>query len=293
MVDLPPLNALRAFNVVGRLGSITAAAEELCVTPAAISRQIRILEEYVGRRLFHRRHRRIVLTPAGNEYHADISSFFLGLHRATQHLLAQGENKTFTIKTPHSVAIRWLMPRLADFHRTYPYIDVKVVTSVAPVDFEREDVDAAIEMRDGPSKELLSYKLMPHELVPVCVPEKVKHLRSPADLAGEILLHTTSRPEYWPLWLNAAGMGHSASQRSMHYQASFLTYEAALEGYGVAIAHKAMVQKELDEGRLVTPFELTVDLGEQSYYFVLPPVAGRRASRAESEFRGWVATCEF
>src|SRR3546814_13707517 len=97
------------------------------------------------------------------------------------------------------------MPRLADFHRTYPNIDVQVVTSVSPPDFEYESIDAAICMGDGRWKGLLSYKLMAHELMPVCTPRKAKRLHSPADLEGEILLHTTSRPDYWPIWLQEIG----------------------------------------------------------------------------------------
>src|SRR3546814_12934865 len=119
MNDLPPLNALRFFDVLGRLESITDAAAQLYVTPAAVSRQIRLLEAHLETRLFHRQHRRIVLTRAGQEYHADIARLFAGLHKATQALTAGIQNKTFIIKAPHSVAVRWLMPRLAAFHRTY------------------------------------------------------------------------------------------------------------------------------------------------------------------------------
>ncbi len=292
MNDLPPLNALRVFDVTGRLESITNAADKLCVTPAAVSRQIRLLESHLGMQLFHRQHRRIVLTSAGLEYHADISKLFAGLHRATEALTAHAENKTFIIKAPHSVAIRWLLPRLAGFHRTYPDIDVEVITSVMPPDFESENIDAAICMGNGRWKNLLSYKLMVHELVPVCTPEKGKRLRNPADLEGEILLHTTSRPDYWRIWLRAAGVPHLESIRSMHYQASALTYEAALEGYGIAISQKAMVQKELDDGRLVMPFKLGVDLGDESYYFVLPSATYTRRSLAQHQFRSWIASCE-
>lgn len=291
MNDLPPLNALRIFAVVGKLESITDAAANLCVTPAAVSRQIRLLEEHLQTRLFLRQHRGIVLTQAGREYHTDIAKLFAGLHKATQSLTAGTQNKTFIIKAPHSVAIRWLLPRLADFHRTYPDMDVKVETSVIPPNFEYENIDAAIFMGDGRWKDLLSYKLMTHELVPVCTPEKGKRLLSPADLEGEVLLHTTSRPDYWRVWLQAAQLPHLVSARSMHYQASVLTYEAALEGYGIAIAHKAMVQKELDEGKLVMPFDLTVDLGDETYYFVLPMLEQTRGSPILKQFRSWVASC--
>lgn len=291
MDGLPPLNALRAFDVTGRLGSITEAAAELCVTPAAVSRQIRLLEEHVGMRLFLRQHRRIVLTEAGREYHADIARSFAGILRATTGLAERSRRKVFHIKAPHSVAMRWLMPRLSSFHQHYPDIDVKLNTSLIPPDFEREDVDAGIVMGNGRWKGLLSYKIMPNELIPVCTPEKLRHLRTPADLADQILLHTMARPDYWQIWLRAAGVPHLVDGRGMHYESSALAYEAALEGYGVAISQKAMVQRELDEGRLVTPFGLSVDLGDESYYFVVPQDPYKRHSRELAQFRQWVAAC--
>ncbi len=291
MDGLPPLNALKAFEAAGRLQSISDAAAELCVTSAAVSRQIRLLEDFLGLRLFHRQHRRIVLTDAGREFHAEIARSFAGIVRATGNLAARSHRKVFHIKAPHSVAMRWLLPRLSGFHHKFPDIDVKLNTSVVPPDFDSEDIDAAIVMGKGQWRHLLSYKIMPNELVPVCTPEKSRRLRRPADLAGEILLHTMARPDYWQLWLTAAGVPAMDAGRGMHYESSALTYEAALEGYGVAISQKAMVQRELDEGRLVMPFALSVDLGDESYYFVVPRDPPKRLSRELTQFRGWVASC--
>lgn len=291
MTALPPLNALRCFEVVGRLGSITGAAEELSVTPAAVSRQVRLLEEHLGLKLFLRQHRRIVLTAMGAGYHADIARWFGGLQRATSELGERSRRRQFVIKAPHSVAMRWLLPRLSGFHRQYPDIDVKLHTAVDPPDFEREEVDAGICMGNGHWRGLISHKLMVNELLPVCVPDKCARLRTPADLKGEILLHTLARPDYWEIWLRAAGLTQIDVSRGLRYESSALAYEAALEGYGVAIAQKPLVQKELDEGRLVAPFDLTVDLGAQSYYFVLPPEDYRRPSPELTQFRAWAASC--
>jgi len=291
MTALPPLNSLRCFEVVGRLGSITGAATELSVTPAAVSRQIRLLEEHLGLRLFFRQHRRIVLTPIGAAYHADIARCFGGLQRATSALGERSRRRQFVIKAPHSVAMRWLLPRLSGFHRQYPDIDVKLHTSVDPPDFEREEVDAGICMGDGHWRGLLSYKLMVNELLPVCIPDKGARLRKPADLKREILLHTLARPDYWEIWLRAAGLAEIDVSRGLRYESSALAYEAALEGFGVAIAQKTLVQKELDEGRLVAPFDLSVDLDAQTYYFVLPPEDYRQPSPELSQFRLWVASC--
>lgn len=291
MSALPPLNALRGFEAVGRLGSITLAAAELNVTPAAISRQIRLLEEHLGLRLFARQHRRIVLTPVGAGYHADIARGFGALQRATSALDERSRRRQFVIKAPHSVAMRWLLPRLSGLHRQYPDIDVKLHTSVDPPDFELEDVDAGICMGDGHWRGLDSHKLMLNELLPVCIPGKRADLRRPADLKREVLLHTLARPHYWEIWLRAVGLTEIDMSRGLRYESSALAYEAALEGYGVAIAQKALVQKELDEGRLIAPFDLSVDLGPETYYFVLPPAGYRQPSPELTQFRAWAASC--
>lgn len=290
MDSLPPLNALRAFDAAGTAGSINGAATQLCVTPAAVSRQVRLLEAYLGVRLFRRQHRAIVLTEAGRRYHADISRLFAGLRRATTDLVGTAESQVFSIRAPHSVAMRWLLPRLSGFRAAHPHIDVRLQTSVAPPDFDREDIDAGICLGDGDWKGLLSYRLMANELVPVCIPAKLPRLRRPADLARETLLHTLARPDDWQAWLRAAGVQDIDVARGMHYESSALAYEAALEGLGVAIAQKAMVEKELQEGRLVMPFQLSVDLGARTYYFVMPPAGYKRRSRELDQFRRWVAS---
>lgn len=290
MDGLPPLTALRAFDAVGRLGSITRAAEELCVTAAAVSQQVRILERHLGRHLFIRQHRAIVLTEAGRQYHEDVARLFAGLRRATAALATGSDRQVFTIRAPHSVAMRWLLPRLAGFHQAHPGIDVKLSTSMLAPDFEREDLDAGICLGEGHWKGLKAYRLMANEVMPVCVPDKLARLRTPQDLAGETLLHTLARPDDWQQWLRAAGVEDIDVSRGPRYESSALAYEAALEGYGVVIAQKALVERDLQEGRLVAPFDLLVDLGPCTYWFVLPPETYKRPSRALDQFRRWVAS---
>lgn len=290
MDSLPPLTALRAFDAVGRTGSITRAAQDLCVTPAAISQQIRVLERHLGQHLFTREHRSIVLTAAALHYHAEVARLFAGLRRATAELTRLSDRPVFTIRAPHSVAMRWLLPRLAGFHQAHPDIDVKLSTSVAPPDFEREDLDAGICLGTGHWKGLVAYRLMANEVIPVCVPDKLARLRHPRDLARETLLHTLARPDDWQQWLRAAGVDDIDVSRGPRYESSALAYEAALEGYGVVIAQKALVERELSEGRLVAPFDLLVDLGATTYYLVLPPATYKRHSRELDQFRHWAAS---
>lgn len=290
MDHLPPLTALRAFDAVGRAGSITQAAEELCVTAAAVSQQVRALERHLGQHLFIRQHRGIVLTEAGRQYHGDVARLFAGLRRATAELTRATERRVFTIRAPHSVAMRWLLPRLASFHQAHPDIDVRLSTSLAPPDFEREDLDAGICIGTGDWRGLQALRLMPNEVFPVCVPEKLARLRHPRDLAGETLLHTLARPDDWQQWLRAANVTDVDVTRGPRYESSALAYEAALEGYGVVMAQKALVERELAEGRLVAPFDLLVDLGPTTYYFVLPPETYKRPSRELDQFRRWVTS---
>lgn len=283
-----PLNALRVFDVTGKLQSVLAASDELCITPAAVSQQIRLLEEFLGVRLFNREHRRIVLTEAGAQYHADISRSFADLQRATQSITRYQDNKTFNIRAPHTIALRWLLPKLASLHMSHPTIEVKLHTSLAQPDFDREDLDAGIMLGDGSWKGVEVWKLMSNHISPVCTPEKARQLRSPTDLKHETLLHTLARPDDWQLWFQAAQINNIDTSRGMRYQSSALAYQAAVEGYGVAIAQRTMVERELSEGRLVTPFDLWVDLGDQTYYFLLPPDGYKRRSPELEDFRNWI-----
>ncbi|MGB3431248.1 LysR substrate-binding domain-containing protein [Achromobacter sp.] len=288
MDALPPLNAVRTFEAAGRLASISEAAAELCVTPSAVSRQIRLLEEHLGRKLFYRQHRAIVLTPTGKQYLADVAKSLVALRRATSVAMKPQRQATFTIRAPHSIAMRWLLPELAKFRVQYPDIDVKLHTSLTPPDFECEDLDAGIVLGRGDWKGGLSYMLLRNELIPVCSPEKGRRLRTPKDLVGETLLHVFGRPDDWTAWLRAAKVRGIDIDRGMKYESSALAYEAALEGYGVAIAQKGLIDRDLREGRLVAPFDLTVDQGDYTYYFVLPPDGYKRRSAALTTFRRWV-----
>lgn len=290
MDPLPPLNALRAFDAVGRCSSITQAAEELCVTPAAVSQQIRALERHLGQHLFIREHRRLVLNATGRHYHGEVARLFAGLRRATGELMQASGRSVFTIRAPHSVAMRWLLPRLAEFTKSHPHIDVKLSTSLVPPDFDYEDLDAGICIGTGQWKGVQAFKLFANEVLPVCIPAKLPSLKTPQDLLGETLLHTLARPDDWQTWLRAAGVQGGTGTRGPRYESSALAYEAALEGYGVAIAQKAFVERELEEGRLVAPFELTVDAGPSTYYFVLPPETYKRPSRDLTQFRRWIAS---
>jgi len=291
MERLPPLNALRAFESAGRLLSVTRAAEELCVTPAAVSRHIRLLESHLDTLLFLRGHRGITLTPVGARYLAEISRLIAELRRATASVRNCPKRKVLKLRAPATIAVRWLVPRLASFHRSNPGIEVRLRTSGALLDFDNEDLDGGIELGYGGFKGLDTYRLVANEIFPVCTPmkaEKNRLLGSPRNISRETLLHTLARPDDWAIWMKAAGVTDIDLSKGPRYESSLLAFEAALEGYGVAIAQKALVQKELSEGRLVAPCDISVDLGDFTYYFVFRAHGGRGPSKELDIFRQWV-----
>jgi len=283
---LPPLNPARAFEATGRLLSITKAADELCVTPAAVSRQVRALEQFLGTALFVRARGGLELTPAGARYLSDLMPLFATLRAST--LAVTGRNtasNTLRIRSPATFAVRWLIPRLAGFHQQHKHIDVQVTTSFLPLDFQREDIDAGIQLGDGQWPGMRTLQLMRNELVPVAAPSL--RLRFKKQLASQTLLHSMARSDDWMLWLRAAGVRDVNPAQGMKYETSLLAYQAAIEGHGVAIAQKALIEKELADHTLVAPLSPTLDRGGYTYYFAWP--SGKPPSAALRAFHDWLA----
>ena len=173
MDRLPPLNALRAFEAAGRLRSMRQAAQELHVTPAAVSRQVRLLEDFLAVSLFTRSHRAVKLTAAGDRYLKEVAKSLAGIRNATRHAIAGRGLRPLKIRSYTTFALRWLIPRLSSFHQAHPKIDVQLTTSL-DFDFEKEDLDAAIRLGDGNWPGLQAERLVPHELVPVCSPRLLR-----------------------------------------------------------------------------------------------------------------------
>src|SRR3954463_9458740 len=206
---LPSLNGLRAFEAAARHLSFTLAAAELNVTQTAISHQIRRLEEELGIRLFIRQNRALALTPEARDYLPGVRAAFNDLRLATDRLLRKDDDKVLTVSTLASLAAKWLLPRLTDFQEHHPGIDVRITTSTSLVDFQRDNVDAAIRYGRGQWAGLRADWLMADELFPVCSPSLLrgdKPLQRPEDLRGYPLLHTSNaNSDDWRLWLTAAG----------------------------------------------------------------------------------------
>jgi LysR family glycine cleavage system transcriptional activator len=284
---LPPLNALRAFEAAARQLSFTRAGQELHVTQAAISHQVKALEEWLGLALFRRRGRSIVLTENGQNYLAAVRDGLDLLAAATDRLTKRQDSGILTVATLASFAAAWLVPRLGRFRALHSDIDVRVAASDETVDFGRDDVDLAIRYGSGLWPGLEVVPLMTEDVFPVCSPALLRGphpLRQPDDLRFHTLLHDDMR-ETWRIWLLAAGVEGVDPDRGPGFNLSALVVNAAVDGQGVALARSALIGDHLNTGRLVQPFELELP-AEYSYYLVHPARALEHPKvRA---FRDWV-----
>lgn len=287
---LPSLNGLRAFEAAARHLSFTLAASELNVTQTAISHQIRRLEEELGIRLFVRQNRALTLTPEARDYLPGVRAAFNDLRLATDRLLRKDDDKVLTVSTLASLAAKWLLPRLTDFQEHHPGIDVRITTSTSLVDFQRDNVDAAIRYGRGQWPGLRADWLMADELFPVCSPSLLrgdKPLRCPEDLKSHMLLHTSNaNSDDWRLWLTAAGQpADIARQPGITFDMIFMTIQAAIDGIGVAMGRTSYVRDDIAKGRLVVPFKIALP-ADAGFYLVAPE--GRREAPKLAAFRQWM-----
>ena len=287
---LPSLNGLRAFEAAARHLSFTLAASELNVTQTAISHQIRRLEEELGIRLFIRQNRALALTPEARDYLPGVRAAFNDLRLATDRLLRRDDDKVLTLSTLASLAAKWLLPRLTDFQEQHPGIDVRITTSTSLVDFQRDNVDAAIRYGRGQWTGLRADWLMADELFPVCSPSLLrgdKPLQRPEDLRNHPLLHTSNaNSDDWRLWLTAAGLpADIAKQPGITFDMIFMTIQAAIDGIGVAMGRTSYVQDDIAKGRLVVPFKIALP-ADAGFYLVAPE--GRREAPKLAAFRQWI-----
>ncbi len=285
---LPPLNAVRAFEAAGRYLSFTGAARELLVTQSAVSRNVSILEDWLGAKLFFRRQRGIELTARGEIYFRSLSTALDQIDNATRRVRDDADETLLRLKLPPTFAIRWLVPRLSAFKALHPQIEVQITTSHAPGDFEREDVDVFVHSEVGAPPSEGYRRLFGEVLMPVCSPRLLKAsgaLRRTEDLARFTLLSSSNRPRDWPLWLAAAGAPTLESGGAITFDNAALAYQAAIDALGVVIAQRALIEDELKAGRLVAPLPLTVPT-QGAYYLAFHP--HRPKAPRVAAFEAWL-----
>lgn len=284
---LPPLNAIKAFEAAARHESFTRAAEELFVTQGAVSHQVKALEAELGVKLFNRERQRLVITEAGRTYLETVRDALDRIAAGTERLLQRQRAGVLTISTSPNFAAKWLVHRLASFAAAHPDVDLRVSATLHHVDFAREDVDLAIRHGDGEFAGLHVTRLCAEELTPVCSPKLVagkRGLRKPADLARHTLLHINDYKD-WTRWLDAAGANAVAASRGPILNQASMALDAAVDGQGVALARSALAAWDINSGRLVRPFKLSMPAPYA--YWIVCPKATARLPKIDM-FRAWL-----
>ncbi|OWY40036.1 LysR family transcriptional regulator [Xenophilus sp. AP218F] len=283
---LPPLNALRVFEVAAHHLSFTKAANELFVTNAAVSHQIKLLENYLDLKLFERRNNQLFLTDAGKHYLPRVREAFRALQQATA-MLQHGKSATLRVAAPTVLATKWLVPRLYRFLNLYPNIRIEV-SSAAAQDYP--DFDVAIDDKRPGNEDLMVEHFASTRFFPVCSPAMGEPVRSLADLARLPLLHVSHSPHMahhpsWQQWLAEAGAGEMELSPSQEVDDAMQALQAAIDGQGVALGQSLLVEYDIAAGRLVKPLEMEVSL--RLYYYLIFPTRSEDNS-AFTAFRNWL-----
>lgn len=287
MARLPSTLALQAFEAAARGLSFADAAAELSVTPSAVSRQIAGLEALLGVRLFDRFHKRIELSPAGRAYHAAIAPLLADIATATEQASRNQGAPVVSLVVFPTFALRWLIPRLSRFHDRHPGIDLRLTTSLNPIDFTRDAYDIAIRvLPEGATPDgLVVEKLVEVRTYPVCSEALARRVSSPADLDGQTLLVGRPRPRDWQRWLGPAQTRALAKARWVEFQSVNLAFQAAIDGLGFAMGIDCLIGEDLRAGRLVRPFGARQRVGHP-LQLVYP--AGRRRNPGLQALRDWL-----
>ena len=278
-----PLNALRAFECAARHLSFVLAAKELYVTPAAVSHQVKRLEEYLGIQLFRRLSRGLLLTEIGQQLLIDLRDVFLRLDKAMAQVQASDSQGTLTVSVAPAFAIKWLVPRLRKFEEQHPDIDLRMSSMLALIDFQRDGFDAAVRLGHGDYPGLVAVKLFEESVTPMCSPRLLdvgSTVLNPDDLQGQVLLHDDSLAfdpgaPHWRSWLKAAGATTVDVNRGTRFGQPDHALQAAIDGAGVVLGWRHLAADDIAAGRLVTPFKLSLPLS-LNFYLVYPEAYASR-----------------
>ncbi len=280
MPRLPTLNGLQAFEATARLMSFSAAAEELNLTPSAVSYQVRTLEDRLGVELFARLNRAIALTEAGEALYPDIREAFARMRVAVDRLSADTPENVLVVSTGPSFAAKWLSPRLFSFMDEHPEIEVRISASLKLVDFNRDGVDVGIRFGPGNYPGLDQFELMGDEVTIIVSPEFLKShlLDEPKDILNQPLIIDesmafTKEAPTWADWFAYAEVPFSGEPRGLRFNHADHAIDAAARGAGVALARTSLAQEDLAKGLLVEPFPGLRLKTSLAFYLVMPPTA--------------------
>lgn len=292
---LPGTGSLKVFEAAGRHLNFTRAAQELHVTPAAISHQIKEFEDQLGLRLIERTSRSMRLTEAGETLHKAVSEALGGLNRAVARLEKPKDSRRLRVSASTSIAAKWLVPRLDEYMQRHPGIEVQLDVSDRVRDFDRDDIDVAIRFGNGNYPGARADRLFDNTIFPVCSPALLKSkkpLKHPRDLLQHRLIHVewSGQGITWPnwrMWMLAAGVSDFNETSGLHLDNSGLALQAAVDGQGVALGDSSLVADDLAAGRLVQPFALTIKGPPQFAYYVISPASMQEETLVKS-FREWI-----
>lgn len=283
--QLPSLNGLRAFEAAGRLGSFKAAARELNVTQTAVSHLVRLLEQRLGYALFRRKPNRLELTTQGQAFLSGLTDAFDSIARLSEQVAAMRAGPVLTVGVGPTLAVNWLIPRLANFDRAHSDIEVRMATGGAtrPV---RDDWTCTIRRDTGAWPDYIAEKLFPNNLIPVCVPALAKQLRRLSDLQNTTLLVVSHLQEEWQCWFRVAGIDRPVRRSSeVIFESNAMAMQAVHNGVGVAIAQIPSVSDALNAGRLIAPFPIVAPT-EEAWFLQYRPI--RQQEPALQAFRIWL-----
>jgi LysR family transcriptional regulator, glycine cleavage system transcriptional activator len=286
-MHLPPLNAVRAFDAVARLGSVRAAADELAVTPAAVSQQLRVLEAHLGLALTQRHGRGLTLTDSGRSWHGEIARHLRAIALAAERV--RPGRRVVQVTVVQSFGSRWLMPRLNKFTAREPEIEVRIDASPVLADLARDPFDLAIREGRGVYPEAESVRLFALEFLPVESPQLARRMRrrnGSIDWSRTRLLHEVSY-DYWPDWIAMVGQADIDVARGLFFSHTMLALDAAIEGQGVALAPPPLAERELGRGALEILDSRSFAPGT-GIYLSWPRKGLRTLSPAATAFRDWV-----
>lgn len=291
-----PLNSLRAFEASARHLSFVKAAEELYVTPAAVSHQVKKLEEYLSMPLFRRLPHELLLEERGKILMSELREVFLRLDKTMERALASDPRNTLTISADPMFTVKLLVPWLYKFNALHPDINVRISSSFGEIDFQRDDFDAAILFGRGKYPGLKAVKLFEESVTPMCNPRSLEGrsyapLQNLEDLSNHVLLHDDSLSKLdpaspnWASWLKSAGAEHVDTSQGPHFSQPDHALQAAIDGAGVVLGWRCLAANDIAAGRLEQPFNLALPLG-LAFHLVYPEAYADKPEL--TTFRDWL-----